>query len=111
MQMKLRGDYRVQVSKRVHVSRIVLTPLAAARTVLGLTSGGSAPNPGTHSRILLHVRNSRCMVYQRPLFFLWHGLSLQPPRHPCYALLSSALSRLVRETSRNSYQPRQDGLW
>jgi hypothetical protein len=70
--MKLRSNYRVQVSKRVHVSRIVITPLAAARAV-GRMSGSSAPDPGAHSRILLLVRNSGHIIHQRSLLFLWRG--------------------------------------
>ena len=103
--MSLRSCYRVQVS------RIMITSLAAARAISDRTSSASAPDEGTHSGSLLLMRNSRHHIHGSHLLYSGADWSLPPPRHRCYALLSSALSRLVLESSANSYQARQDGLW
>src|SRR6202012_2821201 len=97
MQVNLRLNYRVQVS------RMIITPLAAARAVVERTSGTSAPEVSTHSALLLLTRNSRHRTPGAHLIYSGPDSSLLPPRHRCYGLLSSALSRLVLESRRNSY--------
>jgi hypothetical protein len=81
MQVKLGPNYRVQVSKRVHVSRMISTPFAAARAIWdeGLTV--SVPVDGAHSNFLLHTRNSRRIGSLRSLFSLWREL-LSPASAP-----------------------------
>ena len=106
--MKLWSDYRVQVSKRVHVSRIVLTPFNV--TVDFLRPDDVSPTRW-YARTILLIRNSRHRTLYVHLILSDANDSLLSPRHRCYALLSSAMSGLVRETSCNSYQPCQDGLW
>src|ERR1700722_2919811 len=72
--------------------------------------GSSGPNGVTHATSSSRVTaDTQCIDVR----FVYSGanLSLTPPRHRCYALLSSALSRHVRETRPNSYVARQDGLW
>ena len=109
MQVKLRTNYRVQVSKRVHVSRIVPSPSREIPVVLvNCVVFSSRRCDALH---FLLMCNSRHRYLCAHFIVAGANLSLLPPRHRCYALLSSALSRLVRETRGNSYQPRQDGLW
>jgi hypothetical protein len=88
--MKLGPNYRVQVSVRVHVSRIVITPFTAARTVLERTSDASAPDDHAHCSSLL-LRNSRHSVIDARFYFTGAESSLLPPRHRGQALLSSAM--------------------
>ena len=110
MQVKLLSNFQVQVSKRVHVSRIVLTPFAAARTI---SDDRQAVQLQTQVRttLFLPIRNSKHRSIYAHFAVSDANWSLLTPRHRCYALLSSAMSPLVRETSGNSYQPCQDGLW
>jgi hypothetical protein len=49
MQVKLRSNYRVQVSKRVHVSRIVPSPSRGIPVVLVSCVLSSVPDRVTHS--------------------------------------------------------------
>ena len=46
--MRLGSNYRVQVSKRVHVSRIVLTPLSVTYVILDKVRFSSVPNGVAH---------------------------------------------------------------
>jgi hypothetical protein len=100
--MKLRSNYRVQVS------RMVLTPLNVA---CGSGGTGNISPRWCSAQLFSLTCNSKHRNLYAHFIVTGANSSLLPPRHRCYALLSSALSRLVWETRRNSYQPWQDGLW
>jgi len=91
MQVKLVSNYRVQVS-RVQVSRIVFTPLIAARAICGTIFRRFSPRCNHAQELLLHTRNSRRFSPYAHFSPDDADCSLLPPRHRCYALLSSALS-------------------
>ena len=100
--MSLRFEYQVQVSR--------MMPVLSGRrvNVVGGKTFASSPHVGAHSS-LLPMRNSKhrsIYTFNTHLTYSGAANSLLPPRHRCYALLSSVLSRLVRESRRNSYQPR-----
>ena len=102
--MNLGSNYRVQVS------RMMTAPFGVTDVICGETATGSDPDA------VPHFRASSCVTadtFNHSAHFFSSGAdsSLLPPRHRCYALLSSGLSGLVPETHRNSYQPSQDGLW
>ena len=99
--MSLRSEYQVQVSR-------MMPFLSVCRVNVGGKTFASSPHVGAHSS-LLPMRNSKHRsIYTFNTHLTDSGAvnSLLPPRHRCYALLSSVLSRLVRESRRNSYQPR-----
>jgi hypothetical protein len=100
--VKLRSNYRVQVS------RMVLTPLNVA---CGSDGTGNISPTLCNAQLFSLTRNSKHKNLYAHFIVTGANSSLLPPRHRCYTPLSSALSRLVRETRRNSYQARQDGLW
>ena len=103
MQVKLSANYRV------HVSRMMLTPLNASWVDSAGLLSTSVPERATH------FAPSSCVTagtahHNAHFIFSGSDSSLLPPGHRCYALLSSALSRLVWESRGNSYQAREDGL-
>ena|ERR1700735_4851316 len=102
--MKLRSNYRVQVS------RMTDTPFRVTCVVLDETLVTSVPDGDPHSGFLLS-RNSRRTGISVHSVLYGANFSLLHPRHRYYALLSPALYRLVRESRANSYRDRQDGLW
>src|ERR1700744_5330810 len=101
MQGKLRSNYRVQVS------RMMIAPSSVTDVVSDGTATASDPDDVPHARLLSCVTVDTSYPNAHSIFVSADS-SLLPPRHRYYALLSSALSRLVRETRRNSYQPLQD---
>jgi hypothetical protein len=97
---------------QVQVSRMI-PHLSVWDVNFGRNAVPSAPHVNAHSSFLLMRNSKHRSLYTFNTHLVDYGadLSLLPPRHRCYALLSSGLSRLVRESQRNSYEPNQDGLW
>ena len=92
---------------QVQVSRMMSLPFRAMSVVPVGTLATSVPERNAHSLFSSPVTAG---TIGPGAHFIVSGAN-SPPRHRCYALLSPALSRLVRESHCNSYYARQDGLW
>jgi hypothetical protein len=89
---------------------MMLTPIKGVVCDFGWNFGGISATRCC-ARPFLPMSNSKHSKLYAHSVAVGANSSLLTPRHRCYALLSSALSRLVLERECNSYQARQDGLW